>query len=87
MHSHDCHDNGCGCHAGAPNPGLLGVFGGIINLTTASLRGGANIIRTVVEGSVWHSHQHDRCGCGGRPVCHCYHTECSPRTYGCGCCD
>jgi hypothetical protein len=45
-------------------PGLIGVFGSIINLTVAALQGGARVVRTVVEGSIWESHhEHWRHDC------------------------
>lgn len=90
MHHCQAHPN-----AMAPgyHPGLLGVFGGFINLTTAALQGGARLVRTVVEGSIWHgchdpwgacqSHHGHGGGCG----CHhghphgCCHVECQPPSY------
>lgn len=75
------------------HPGLMGVFGGMINLTTAILQGGATIFRTVVEGSVWHGchpghdHYHHGCwsGCHMEGY-HSYHVECLPHSYPCHCC-
>ena len=70
------------------NPGLLGVLGGVINLTTTVLYGGARIVRTVVEGSVWYGeyppHHHAGCGCHHHHQCH---VQCCPETHDCcGCC-
>ncbi|TAN74300.1 MAG: hypothetical protein EPN14_09325 [Gallionella sp.] len=74
--------------------GLTDVFGGAINLATSVLYGGARVVRTIVEGSVWHSEhpqhhdccpQHGDCGCGCPH--HVYHRHCVPETYHCcGCC-
>lgn len=68
-------------------PGLMGVFGGVINLTTSVLYGGARMVRTVVEGSVWHGEYppyHGSCGCRHHHGCH---VRCCPETYhSCGCC-
>lgn len=77
-------------HAAAYHPGLIGVFGGLINLTTSALMGGARVIRTIVEGSVWHSchmgghHGHHGCSCC-QPH-HYYHVECHPPVYRGHCC-
>ncbi len=90
----DCHfDHPYAC--GQPlHSGLMGVFGGVINLTTSMLYGGARVVRTIVEGSVWHGEypqqqdccsQHDGCSCGC--LQHIYHRHCVPETYHCcGCC-
>lgn len=64
------------------HPGIMGAFGGIINLTTATLYGGAKIVRNIVEGSVWHGcdcghANHGRCDCCHR-VHHKYHVKCLP---------
>ncbi len=72
------------CH-----PGLMGIFGGFINLTTSTLQGGARIIKHVVEGSVWHAescndYHYNSCSCHSN--CHNYHVECVPRSYDCSCC-
>lgn len=83
-HHHDCY---MPPHPHPYQPGLMGVFGGVINLTTAALYGGARIVRTVVEGSVWHGEyppHHDCCGCHHHHVCH---VQCCPETHNCcGCC-
>jgi hypothetical protein len=83
-HHHDCY---MPPHPHPYQPGLMGVFGGVINLTTAALYGGARIVRTVVEGSVWHGEyppHHDCCGCHHHHVCH---VHCCPETHNCcGCC-
>jgi hypothetical protein len=76
------------------HPGVTGIFGGVVNLTVSALQGGARLLRTVVEGTVWHA-GHDCCGpCGHPPVhggCHCgccapvahhcCHVECLPPVY------
>lgn len=74
------------------HPGLMGVFGGMIDLTTAVLQGGATLVRTIVEGSVWHG-----CHPGYPPYypaywsgCHVqghhsYYVECVPHCYPCRC--
>lgn len=77
-------------HVGTSHPGLMGVFGGIINLTTATLYGGASILRTIVEGSVWHGchqghHHGGYCSCCS-DVVHCCHVTCVPPSYSCCCC-
>lgn len=87
MHQFDHHNN---CHGGCSRPvyhhGLMGIFGGIINLTTSVMHSGARVVRTVVEGSVWHglcngcAPYNDRCRCY-QPVQHCYCIECAPKTY------
>jgi hypothetical protein len=67
------------CHRGpVQHAGLVGIFGGVINLTTAALQGGARIVRTVVEGTMWHA-VHDGC-CEPEPRC-CCHVECEPPVY------
>lgn len=70
--------------------GLVGLVGGIINLTTSSLFGGARIVRTLVEGSVWgaeHPPHYGSCGCCQQHCCHVHHLHCIPETHdGCGCC-
>jgi hypothetical protein len=77
-------------YAPAYNPGLVDLFGSMIGLATATIYGGARVIRTIVEGSVWCSH-HDCYGdCGGcdpccHPMHHCYDVECLPHTYHCDC--
>jgi hypothetical protein len=84
MHHH--HDYHTPAYTYPHQPGLLGVFGGVINLTTAALYGGAHIVRTIVEGSVWHGEHpphHGRCTCHG----HACHVDCCPETHNCcGCC-
>jgi hypothetical protein len=89
--SHHHHPNHHSCpHAGTSHPGLMGVFGGLIQLTTATLYGGASILRTIVEGSVWHgcheSHHYgtERSCC--HEVVHCCHVTCVPPSYSHGCC-
>lgn len=88
FHGHYPHHYGSGHHAG-----LIGVFGGMINLSTASLQGGAKVVRNVVERILWHGcpdgghFEHHGCG----PDCHgrCHHCCCAeyvPRTYPCCCC-
>lgn len=68
-------------HAGRPvpvaYPGLLTLFGSSIALASATLWGGARVVKRVVEGSLWESHP---CGCSshGCCACHCYHIECRP---------
>ncbi len=68
------------------NHGITGLFGSLIGLTTATLRGGTHIARTIVEGSVWHSgyggcdtqcHMNS-CTCHRLP--HCYHIESLPHS-------
>gem|GEM_PF-3424010 len=89
---HEGYHRGCGTsYPPAVHPGLMGVFGAMINLATSSLQGGARIVKTVVEGSVWYSHCETpclpmRCSCCCGPVVHRCHVECVPRTYGCCCC-
>ena len=68
--------------------GLLGVFGGVISLTTATLYGGASIVRTIVEGSVWQA-EHPQYGCSYcQPECHVCYCHCLPEAHHCccGCC-
>ena len=100
MHHYPCYEEYYGQYAhghphacGQPyHSGLMGVFGGVINLTTSVLYGGARVVRTIVEGSVWHGEyppHHDCCsqhgGCGY--LHHVYHRHCVPETYHCcGCC-
>lgn len=95
MHHYPCHEGYHGDpHAcGQPfYPGLAGVFGGVINLATSVLYGGASVVRTVVEGSVWHGEypqHHDCCSWHGGCGCtqHVCHRHCVPETYHCcGCC-
>ncbi len=76
-------------HPAHPQPvlygGLIGVFGGIIGLTTATLHGGARLVKTIVEDTLWGDcshHGHYPCD----PCCHHYTVECLPHTYGCDCC-
>jgi hypothetical protein len=72
-------------HAGYPvyQPGLIGVFGGIINLTVAALQGGARVVRTVVEGSVWDAYpeHHDCCTHHHERPHGCCRVECYPPMY------
>ena len=69
-----------------PHGGLLGIFGGVVGLTTASLQGGVRIIRHVVEGTLWHGDYHGGCGCHCGHPHHIYHYECRPHYHGhCGC--
>ena len=89
MHHHPRHDARPGFHH---HSGLMGVFGGMINLTTAFLQGGATIVRTIVEGSVWHGchpeHHHFHHGCCSGCYAqghHSYHVECLPHSYPCHC--
>ena len=84
-HGHPAHDHPP--HCGQPlHAGLMGVAGGVINLTTSLLYGGARIVRTLVEGSVWHGEYPPQHGCGGC-VQHVCHLHCVPETYPCcGCC-
>lgn len=63
----------------------MGIVGGVIGLTTATLHGGVKIVRTVVEGTLWGSCYHDQdCyphhGCHSS-VHHCYNIECRPHFY------
>jgi hypothetical protein len=73
-----------------PHAGLMGIIGGVINLATNTLYGGARIVRTVVEGSVWQAeypHHYGMGGCHPQPCCHVCHVHCIPETYSCcGCC-
>lgn len=62
------------------HPGLLSVFGGIMNLTIATLGGGARIIRTVVEGTVWHG-CYDPGGWSYPVPYHYYQIQCCPPAY------
>ncbi len=77
------------CQQPLPNPGLVGIFGGIVNLTTTALEAGATIVRTVVEGTMWHSgpgHHHwdDHC-CEPHHCCCSF--ECRPPVHhNCGHC-
>ncbi|GAB4379510.1 MAG: hypothetical protein Kow0042_29000 [Calditrichia bacterium] len=75
-------------HPAPPHGGLLGIFGGIVGLTTATLQSGARIIRTVVEGTLWHrTHPvYTGCGCPCHHGYHCHHVDCCPPQYPCGCC-
>lgn len=83
------HHGNCGCQ----NPGLVGVFGGILGLSTALLQGSARMARTVVEGTMWYGchdycdgpyhHGSSHCGQhggqhGGRHAYHYYHVDCWP---------
>jgi len=85
MHHH------CDCHVPPYthpyHSGLMGLVGGVLNLTTSALYGGARIVRTVVEGSVWHGEyppHYGHCGCHHQHVCH---VHCCPESYHCcGCC-
>lgn len=68
------------------NAGLVGLFGSMIGLTTAILYGGARVVQTIVEGSVWNSAYDCYGGCCGcdsccHPMHHCYHVKCQPPTY------
>ncbi len=87
--NHHNHHKHYPCHP-TYHPGLMGVFGGIINLTTATLQGAAHITRTVVEGSVWHSchadHHYDHHSDCCHTVHHCYHVECEPKCFKCSSC-
>lgn len=91
MHHHPCHGHVASgparpC-APPPHAGLAGVAGGVINLATSLLFGGAQIVRTLVEGSVWQDvpTHHRGCCCGGC-VQHVYHVSCVPGTCSCSCC-
>lgn len=80
------HYHGCNPYSRpVPNPGLAGILVGIVNLTGTALQGGANLIRTVVEGTMWHSGgHHDHCCCEPHHCC-CY--ECRPSVHhNCGHC-
>jgi len=76
-------------YGGYHHPGLMGVLGGVIGLTTATLHGGVRVVRTVVEGTLWGPCYYycDRCYYPYHtccpPVYHCYHIECRPRFYCC----
>lgn len=74
-------------HAGTTrHPGLIGVFGGVINLTTTVLYSGARILRTVVEGAVWQD-ECPRCHCSCPQTHHVHHVKCEPEYCGrCNCC-
>ncbi len=77
MHAHQYY---YGCHpVPMAYPGLLTLFGSSVALVSATLWGGARVVKRVVEGSLWESHGH--CGCRGGD-CHCYWVECQPT---CGC--
>lgn len=85
---HHCHH-----HYGPPpvyQRGLMGVFGGIINLTTAVLYGGARISRSIVEGAVWGGAEppyHHNCCCHHHTIHHTRHVHCVPENHDCcGCC-
>ncbi len=70
-HHHPCHN--------ATHAGLVGVIGGLINLTTTALYGGTRIVRTIVEGAVWHA-EHP-------PYYHgCHHSSCCCQQHH-SCCD
>jgi len=78
-------------HGAYYQPGLIGVLGGILGLTTATLQASTRIIRTVVEGTVWYGchdcdfdcYHPDPCFCHHEPHAeHCYHIECVPPCYG-----
>jgi hypothetical protein len=69
-------------------PGLLTLFGSSIALASATLWGGARVVKHVVEGSLWESgrpwHDHHGCCC-----VHYYRVECRPPCAGsapCCCC-
>ncbi|MGD8569293.1 MAG: hypothetical protein PVJ39_14495 [Gammaproteobacteria bacterium] len=73
------------------NPGIVGIVGGVINLTTTALYGGARVVRTIVEGSVWHGehpyHHHGCCAHQHHGCHHACHVHCCPENYSCcGCC-
>lgn len=83
MHHYDYH---CQQPTQLYHSGLMGVFGGVMNLTTSVLYGGASIVRTIVEGSVWHAEypQYHTCCQYSQHVCH---VHCCPEQYSCcGCC-
>lgn len=63
-------------------PGLLVLFGSTIALASATLWGGARVVKRVVEGSLWESH-----GCDPHHCCdqHFYRVECQPPC-ACRCC-
>jgi hypothetical protein len=89
-------------HPGPPqHSGLMGVLGGAVNLATSALYGGAGLVRTVVEGTMWHGchphhdpcchsgcgcgHHHDCCSCHCVSSCHCCCIQHVPPLYT-GCC-
>lgn len=79
MHAHH-HHHPCP-PVPATYPGLLTLFGSTIALASATLWGGARVVKRVVEGSLWHSGDYGHAGhCG----CHHHHytVECRPP---CGC--
>jgi hypothetical protein len=92
MHRHEHHHN-ISYPALQYQPGLLTLFGSAIGLTSATLWGGAHVVKRIVEGSLWEScgSHHGcgcsrRCGCGGCGCAHCCIIECRPAVYRCSCC-
>ena len=77
-------------HGSCHQPGLAGVFGGLLGLTAATLQGGTRMVRMIVEETAWDS-CHDCCAprCDpdpcfclrGQQSYHCYHVECRPRSH------
>lgn len=80
MHHHYPHGVGPHHPGHPPHAGVADVIGGVVNLTTAALYGGARLVRTVVEGTMWygcHPH-HDPCvGFHPGSYHHRYHDCCS----------
>lgn len=64
-------------YAPVQHAGLMGVAGGMINLATTMMFGGARVVRTIVEGSLWHA-EHPPYHRSSHP-CHVCHVCC-------GCC-
>jgi len=76
-------------HPGPPHhSGIVGVFGGAVNLATSVLYGSAGLLRNVVEGTMWHGcHPHFDHGCHrGCDPCHsydCCSCFCAPAVHHC----
>ncbi len=81
-----CHHNHHHAHRHcATHGGIVGVLGGVINLTTMALYGGARIIQTVVDGAAWHA-DHSPYSCHQHHGHH-HHGDCRVGHHDCCCHD
>ncbi len=79
-----CHPHTtCETPMAAHQPNLVDVLGGAINLATTVLYGQARVLRSIVEGAVWHGECHDHIGCCCHHAHHVVHVKCVPETYDC----